>query len=310
MAISSIDDILKANALGNRCKYTWNKQTGGAAYLAGRWYNTATLNGKPPPMLHTLGRPNAAMAMVADTTPGIFGTIFHGGNVAPLSKYLTSIEVHSTTSTGITSWLMLVDILMTYPQLNMNSTSQIALENVAALPRYADGKGVMMFLEATSTLGAANGVLHSTGFTYTNSAGVSGRNVPGTANAPATGGPLTFNLSSIVPTIANSGVTAGAYGFNFAPFFPLAAGDAGVRSVENFQLYIAMGASNAALVLCKPLAQVPVQNQYVPSGRDFVYNIPTMPRVYDGACLAFLLFCGAAAASPTNFVATLNFVWG
>ena len=43
---------------------------------------------------------------------------------------------------------------------------------------------------------------------------------------------------------------------------------------------------------------------------DFVFNIPTMPIIYDGACLAVLIGPGAATPAGGNYEMSLNFVWG
>ena len=292
--ITSFDQLVASIAAGRQNKYCWNKQTLLAAYSVGRWYDMFTLPGMPVAATF----PGAALTPKACTTSTI-GWLPYGPDVeAGFNRYLSSMEVHTPVATGALSWLMLVDMLLYIPGLDMNSALQQVMAAGDALPRYADGVGVQMFLEAAATTGATPHALHSAGFTYTNTTPTAGRVIPGT---------VACTVSAIVPHIVHSGTAVN----NFGPFIPLAAGDKGVVSVENFQLAQASGsASTATLVLCKPLAQIPLTTQFVASGRDLIFNLPTMPRVYDGACLNFLLCTGGLVAPSSNFEATLDFVWG
>jgi hypothetical protein len=242
--------------------------------------------------------PGDALTPVACTASTI-GWLPHGPAVEPgYNKYLSAIEVHTPVATGALSWLMLVDMLLYIPGIDMNSAAQQAMVAGGSLPRYTDGVGVQMFLEAAATTGATAHNLHPSGFTYTNTTPTAGRTIPGT---------VACTVSAIVPHIVHSGTAVN----NFGPFIPLAAGDLGVKSVENFQLSAgSASASTATLVLCKPLAQIPLPITFVSSGRDMIFNLPTMPRIYDGACLNFLLCAGSTTAASTNFEATLDFVWG
>jgi len=345
MAISSLDDILKANAANQRFKFIWFKQVP-AACTIGKWFNTACWAGCPPAMIYPAGQfvstnlnPQSAQC-VADVSPYLYGTMPHGGNVAPYTKYLTSVEVHATVATGVPTWLMLVDLLMYYPGISMTtggitSAAQQVMNNTVSLPRYTNGNGVMMFLEANVATGATasyivqgsncinnsgtgNGSTSNVGTYYTNSSGSAGQSVPGGDRAPgdivlaaATASPHGIQVGGIatpITGICHSGVTAS---YNFvSPFLQLAPGDTGVRSVYSLQISSTTASGMAALVLCKPLVQIPLQQTLVPSGRDFVFNMPTLPVIYDGACLAFLLYCGAATAQYCNLTAALDFVWG
>jgi hypothetical protein len=215
------------------------------------------------------------------------------GAVSPSIKNLTGMECVTGSSTGVPSWLMLVDLLMVYPSIPLTS-QPTALTNIVTLPRYVNGQGVMMFMElATSTGVAANLTL-----TYYNSAGV-----PVSHTTPGT---VALNTATaVIPLVVNSGTLAN----NFGPFIPLAAGDTGVTSVTNVALS-GTGAGTAHLFLCKPLVQIPLTQQYYPSGRDYVFNMPSMPQIVDGAYLSFLVYAGAATAVSSQFNAALDFVWG
>ena len=304
-------------AAGQCYKTSWAK-TGGATYVAGFWYNTFALAGQPSAGSYTGSARNAipcygSAGPWGAATPGKIscgenvGVSYSGNN---WYKHLLNIEMSTVTATGAPAWLILIDMLMYYPGIDMNSGSQQAMTNVATLPRYTDGAGVKMFLEATTALGSTAVNLSSAqtvpanGFTYTDASGNSNSYIPGTVAIAAAAG------SRAVQSISHGGLAANTFG----PFIPMAAGDTGVRSVENFQMTAGTGsASAAALVLCKPLATIPLISSAagttVASVRDFIFNMPGFPQVYDGACLSFLVCPGQAAVTAT-WQGMLDFVWG
>jgi len=306
MPISSLDQLIAANASGQSFKYVWCKQnSSGSALAAGKWSNTATWNGNPCAMIYPAGPVLSAnmpgLSMVSDFpvgAPGIIGTIPHGGPVAPFTKYLTCIEANGTVATTVPSWLVLVDMLVTVTGISMISTSAQTL-NHPALPRYTNGQGVMMLLEDYGAASSATGeTINTTGTQYTNQAGTLGQTIPWAVQT----GTVANNPSNLV----HSGATAN----NCGPFLPLAAGDTGVQSVQQIQFVTGLAAGTCCLILCKPLAQIPLYQTLASSGRDYIFNIPTMPVIQDGACLAFLVYSGAALATNATLHATLDFVWG
>ena len=211
---------------------------------------------------------------------------------------------------GAPGWLLLVDLLGYYAAIDMTSGSQqgapMTVSGTQVLPRYASGLGVQMFLEATTATGATASAMSTAlsvpanGVVYTNSSSVGSRYIPGN---------VAYVASSAVQSIVHSGVAVN----NFGPFISLAAGDSGVQSVQYFQNTTANASGQCALVLCKPLATVPLISVTSPNvtvvARDFLFNMPGLPRIEDGACLSFL-YCPGAAATSTPFYGTLDFVWG
>lgn len=163
------------------------------------------------------------------------------------------------------------------------------------IPRYTDGTGVRAFLEVRATAGATG---HNLSYSYTNQAGTASRTNPVTVACTA---------SAIVPHITHSGVAANNYG----PFLPLATGDSGIRRFQTAQLSAASGtASTAVLVLVRPLAQITLSISGLMTEKDLLNQIPSLPRVYDGACLGFIWLAGAATAASTTFAGSTEFVWG
>jgi len=298
MAFTKVSDISTSIGLGKTYKTSWNKTTAAVAYTAGRWYSSFTLGGQPSAGTYSGTALNAQQCIGSGATPTT-GKISCAENVTPNVKHLLAVEAGSATATGAPGLLMLVDMLLYYPGIDMNQSGVQPLVNGVTLPRYTDGVGVQMFLEVLATTGATPHSIHTTDFLYTNG------NTPPVANRTVPGA-CVFTISAIVPHIPYSGVAAN----NWGPFIPLADTDRGVKSVQQFRLTAASGtASTAALVLCKPLACIPLVTSSIASSRDYVFHMPSFPVIQDGACLMFLWFAGAATVSA-NFYGTLEFVWG
>lgn len=199
----------------------------------------------------------------------------------------------ATAATGVPGTLMLVDIQGYYPGINMNVNTAQTLLGTPSL-RYANGEGLRAFLTARATTGATG---HNIGYNYNNQAGVAKAN-PVTVAATA---------SAIVPHLLHSGVAANNYG----PFLPMAGGDTGIQKFNTLTLSAASGtASTAALVLCKPLAQITLSVAGLMTEKDLLNQIPSLPVIKDGACLALLFGAGAATAASTTFAGSLETVWG
>ena len=294
MAIQSIDQLVAAISAGKTTRYDWNKITGGAAYALGRWYDFSSLGGLPVANAY----PGTALTWVTcDEATGngtqIFG-IPHGGNVSTDIKHLLNLSAWTTAATGVPGTLMLVDIQGYWNGINMNTLSAQTLLGTPTL-RYTNGAGCRLFLTARATTGA---VAHNLSVSYSNTVPTAGRTLPVTVACTA---------SAIVPHIVHSGTAANNYG----PFLPLASGDTGVSNVATVTLSAASGtASTAALVLCRPLAQITLSVVGLMTEKDLLNQIPSMPVIKDGACLAWLYGAGAATAASTTFAGGNEFVWG
>lgn len=112
---------------------------------------------------------------------------------------------------------------------------------------------------------------------YTNSAGTAGKATPATL-------PI-GNTAAAVTSIVYSGTGNGKFG----PFMPLAAGDAGIRSVQSINLSASYVSGVLNLVLCKPLMTLPITTLGVTAERDLVNQLPRCRRfttalVWLGSC--------------------------
>jgi hypothetical protein len=294
MGYSSMDDLLsKITVDGKYFRYDWNKATGATVLAAGRWYNLGSHAGSPQP--NTFAG-NALEWTTCDDSNGI--GIPHGGNVSPDTKHILNVFALGNNATGTGAinpgQLMLVDLQGYWPGISTNSTSQ---QNLSGTPtfRYTNGSGCRMFFVQTVAAGARAFNLSS--LSYTNQDSQSGKTMPvSVALAP----------SAIIGHISHSG-TAGA---NYGPFLPLADGDTGVQNVESITFSTASGAGTGALCIGRPLLTLPLISQGVASERDLLNQLPSLPRVYDGACLTWLFFAGAATAAASNIYGYMDFGWG
>jgi hypothetical protein len=165
------------------------------------------------------------------------------------------------------------------------------------LPRYGDGAGVQSFLVASTAGTAGAGTFQ---LTYTNPQGASGRLTPSSPALP------TNNATAPLLGIPYSGTGSGKYG----PFFPLQGPDSGIQSIQNIIVGTAgvtTGVYN--LVLCKPLLTLPLTTVGVAAERDLINQLPSMPRIFDGANLQWLMYAGAAIPNNTSYFGSLDFGW-
>jgi hypothetical protein len=120
-------------------------------------------------------------------------------------------------------------------------------------------------------------------------------------------------LSALPTHISHSGTAAN----NVGPFLPLATGDTGVRSIQTWQQTVAGGTASTFnnVVLCKPIITIPITTQFVLGERDLLNQFPSLPMIQEsaatsGACLAWLMYAGAATPATSNFYGSLEFAWG
>lgn len=242
---------------------------------------------------------NVSVTEILAATPytdNSIGAVYHGGNVSSDTKHILNSAVFSATATFVPGVWMLCDFLMCYPFIDMNSASTQTLINNNTLPRYTNGAGVRALLVPRTVIGAT---AHNLSMSYTNTVPTSGRQLPVTVACTA---------SAIIGHITHSGVAANNYG----PFLPLAAGDLGVSSVQTIKLSAASATANtfADLVLCRPLLTLPNTTASVATERDLMNQLPSLPRVYDGAYLGWLFFAGAAVAANSNAYGSIDVCWG
>jgi hypothetical protein len=287
-----MDDLVNEITSGKFNRADWNKITGGSAYAAGRWYDFSGLAGTP------VANAFAGTALAWRTCDELTGNgtqIFglpHGGNVSPDTKHVLNVSAITSVATGVPAQLMLCDLQGYWPGISNNSAVAQTLTGTPSL-RYANGAGCRLFWVQTAAAGAT---AQNIALSYSNTVPTSGRTLPVT---------VAMTASGIVGHISHSGTAANNYG----PFLPLASGDTGVSTVATVT-FSAANTGTGALCLARPLLTLPLTTVSVAAERDLLNQLPSLPRVMDGACLTWLYFAGAATAAATNFYGAVEVGWG
>lgn len=288
MGFSSMDDFVSEVTSGKSWRQPFNKLTGVVA-TAGRAYDLSLAAGTPIQNLYA--GTNLAFTALRDTDGK---GIWHGGNVSPDTKQITNLGVMSTVATAVPSLIEVVDVLGYYPLTTTTVTTAQTLNNTVTLPRYTDGAGVRAYVVAVGTMGAGT---PNISISYTNQAGTADKTMPVTVSAVTT---------AVQSHIVHSDPSAGKY----FPYLPLAAGDTGIRSIQTVTLSATMTSGSLAIVLCKPLASIPLTTAGIMAERNLMTQLPSLPRVVDGANLNLLFVTAAATATATPFIGYLETAWG
>ena len=165
------------------------------------------------------------------------------------------------------------------------------------LPRYTNGAGLnaIFFNPAATAMGAGTPNLS---LTYTNSAQAGSRATPTVLPV----GKTAATNSHILYTGAT-----GAGKYNYA--VPRASGDSGIAQIDGIRNSTSYVSGTYCVALYKELARFPVTTLGVASERDFLNQLPSLPRIYDGAALYFLVGSGAATPANSAFSGHLDFIW-
>jgi len=166
------------------------------------------------------------------------------------------------------------------------------------LPRYTNGAGVqaIFFNPASTAMGAATPNL-SLG--YTNSAQVASRATPTVL-------PIGKSAASNSHILYTGATGTGKYNF----MTPLQAGDSGIAEINTIQNSISYVSGTYTVALVKEIGRFPLSTLGLASERNFLFEYPSMPRIYDGAALYFALGSGVATPASSAISGMLSFVWG
>ena len=165
------------------------------------------------------------------------------------------------------------------------------------LPRYTNGAGLnaMFFNPAATALGAATPNL-SIG--YTNSSQTGSRATPTVLPV----GKTAASNSHIIYTGAT-----GAGKYNYA--VPRQSGDSGIAQIDTITNSTSYVSGSYTVALYKEIARFPVTTLGVAAERDFLNQLPSLPRIYDGAALYFVIGSGAATPANSAFSGHLDFIY-
>lgn len=281
MGFANIAELVDAVNGGSHQISSFRKNYGQAT-TAGVWFDLSMSPGNPVNNFY------ASSPLEAAVLNGREG-IYHGENVSPATKHLFKTLIRANSATPLPLSVYMLDYLIYYPFVDMDSTDVQSFDNTVTLPRYSNGDGVMAFLVAQGTYVGGQ----SFSISYTNQSGVSGRTSP----------LVTSNVATSTGSLIGSGPSA----LNFGPFIPLQSGDTGIRSVES----ITFSASNggiAALVLCKPLAQTLIRELTAPVEKEYSNDAGLYPRIQDGAYINFIAMPNGSM-SGVSIEGIAEFAW-
>lgn len=166
------------------------------------------------------------------------------------------------------------------------------------LPRYTNGAGVqaIMFNPAATAMGAATPNL-SLG--YTNSAQATSRATPTVL-------PIGKSAASNSHILYTGATGTGKYNY----MMPLQSGDSGIAEINTIQNSVSYVSGTYTVALVKEIGRFPLSTLGLASERNFLFEYPSMPRIYDGAALYFALGSGVATPASSAISGLLTFIWG
>lgn len=280
MGFSSLDDLLSEMTAGKTFKSLYQKLSpNGGTGAAGRFYDLWLGAG-----ITGTGTYSGAAGTFNTMSSANVGAMPLNANVSPDTRHITAVGAMTTSTTGM-GGLWLVDYLAYHPAMVVTGTATTPV--AGTLPRYATGEGVQVMVVTQTAIGAATPSLT---LTYTDQAGNTG------------------NVATAVTSLANSAPIAQLWGAQ-GPWLPLAAGDTGVRQVTSYTIATPT-TGTVAFVYVKPLAFIPLPVANIASERDMLYQIGSLPRVYDGACLGFVQHAAAAITTASPFQGYVDLAWG
>lgn len=165
------------------------------------------------------------------------------------------------------------------------------------LPRYTNGAGVnaIFFNSNATALGAGTPNL-SLGYTNSSQA---------TSRATPTVLPIGKTAASNSHILYTGATGTGKYNY----VTPLQGGDAGIAEINTIQNSTSYVSGEYSVALVRELAQFPLSTLGLAAEQNFMFGLPSMPRVYDGAALYWLYGSGVATPASSGFSGYLNFVW-
>lgn len=252
------------------------------ASVSGWWVDLSMAAGNPVPNYY------ASEPLVAAVLSSFRG-IFHGDDKSPYREFLTSWALMTPTA-ALVGRYKVMDYLLYYPFIDLDSTDEQVLDNTVVLPRYTDGVGVRaMLVAAAPTTGGGTFT-----YNYINQDGVS-------KTSPIQ------SLSVAAASIASIATSEQATVAGGNIFLTMASGDTGIRSITSVTM-LTPGGGLGALVLVYPLADLAIREINTQTEIEFVRERMPCPRVYDGAYLGMIVNCAGSVAAGI-LTGNMRFAW-
>ena len=302
MGFSSQDDLINEVTTNGKFQYDIRSKTISTAQVAAFWTNLGVFSGSEPASTYA----GTSLTFVPTDDTWADGAWQHGGDVSTDTKHFLYAGANIVAAAGAPWFLMAVDqvgyVPITGTDVTGTGSRTINMTPIAAtsakVDRYPNGVGLRAFFstEVAPTAGGPN----MTVFTYTNTAGTTGRTCPVTVGMAAT---------PVIGAVPHSGGAATRY----APFIPLAAGDTGIKDLENFTWTggtAYTGTGQMVLHLVKPLWGIPLPASGIHQVADFVNALPSLCKIPDGACVQWMLMNTGATTANAPMMAETAHAWG
>lgn len=300
MGWTSHDDLINQITVNGKYGRIDYQKTTPVAGVAGTWTDLGMATGSIPASAYA----GTSLTFVPTDDTWSEGAIYHGGNVSTATKHFLNASASIFAAAGAPWILMCVDqigyIPITGADVTGTGVRTVTMTALGAGARENNGAGLRAYFssEVAPTLGGPN----LTSFVYTDQGGTTGVSMGVTVGFAAAAG-------AVAGAIPHSGNAATRYG----PFLPLAVGDYGIHDIETFTLSGGTaygGSGQLVLHLVRPLWQLPIPSNGVLAERDFVNQLPSLPRIHDGACLKFLLFQTGATTTTSPIIVAADYGWG
>lgn len=291
MAFNGVDAIVAAKTAGKKRKTFWNRTvTTGATSVAGRWHELLTGAGTGGPMTLT---GSAGVGVVCNGSTA--GRIPIGPDVSTDLRYLLSMMAVTGGATLSPALLLLTDIIHIYPSCVLTGAPSTLSNHPtwtgSGDTRMTNANGVQASLIVTTAGTAGNGQITPT---YLDQGGAS-QAAPSSLYAPATNAPIGSLYGE-----TNTVVTVGG------PYMPLAAGDYGVQQIASYAINTGLTSGVGAFVLHRPIAEIPLAATNTAGMLEWILG----ERIYDDACLGFLIQIGGAATVGQQVTGSFEHAWG
>ena len=293
MPVTDANQVIDSEANG-KSGSTFFSKTPSAAMIANNWYDWWPLAGSPNAG-SIAGTARTAQRWDDTST----GSINHRGNVSTDTKHITRLMMIMQANTPLE---MPYDRVASWDQCSI-STSNQAFTNTLSPQRYNTGAPGLLPVMVTNTVLSAT-ASQLTRFAYTDQGGTTAQLMP-------TGTTVSLIVSAAAPTATlGARVIAPSTSANTFPWIfhlPLAVGDSGMRVPEDYT-WSAANTGTFTLIGMYPFGYIINPVAAVPAEKDFIYQNPSLERMYDGACVSFMMFVPATTAIPIAQGA-ISYLW-
>jgi len=87
------------------------------------------------------------------------------------------------------------------------------------------------------------------------------------------------------------------------------AGVIGIQQKSAYVINVGGTSGVGSFILHRPIALIPLVAATIAGERDFLNQIPSLPRVYDDSCLGMFMLIGGAMTAGGNVMGELQYGW-